>query len=416
MGALGGHIPHLYEDRDITFRKIKEIIKRVGTGRINDAYEKCDGINLFVTWDFDSDQLRIARNKGHIKLGGLNEEAIRLKFSEPLATCFESVHKALTAAFGSLDHQTKASIFGATGGVWFSTEVIDPSVSNTLHYDNRNIIFHKHGPVLFSFDGEPLATNLDRNVELMSANVHRLNDGLQGGDWCIHGPTALTVMPVDESFITKAHKTLDGLTRRASVQPFATVRQYIHKRLVDEFDRYPLVHSTIKDALARNLAGMPNAPTLKQVQKGLDRGVQAQIRNMIEDGKHTMEKVLQPIEQVVHEFGTQVMCNMKSSFIEDGDTEIARLRTEVNRCVNTILNGDDEKGKHLVKMQLAKMGSVDAINTTMEGIVFREGDRTYKLTGTFAPANRICAYVKYKIDPQPKKHQAPSLAQFIFAG
>ena len=412
---IHGHINHLYEDRDITFRKIKDIIIRVGQGRMVETYEKYDGINMFITWDFNLNELRVARNKGHIKEGGLDLYGLELKFGNrpPLMEAFQGAYTALSQALGSLPPQVMSEMFGSTGGVWYSTEVIDPNVPNTIHYDNHNIIFHRHGPRLFDFVGNPLETNLTRNVEVLQANGDALNEALEGSDWRIQTPRTIIVKPVDESFITNACLMLDGICKQSGVGVHESLRTYTFKRLTDDFQRYPLINPILREAVAKNLAGVPGAYSLTKITSGLDRTLKEQINQMTTSGKNTITKLMKPIEEVVHQFGTIVMNGMHSAFIQDPQAEVARLREQVRNCIDEINNGTDEKGKKIVEQNMWKLKHVDTINSSMEGIVFMEGSRLYKLTGAFAPVNQICAYVKYR-EPPKANHQ--SLASFITAG
>ena len=48
MGGVAGHMDHLYDDRDLTFSKMKEIILAASRGEIT-AEEKVDGQNLFLS-------------------------------------------------------------------------------------------------------------------------------------------------------------------------------------------------------------------------------------------------------------------------------------------------------------------------------------------------------------------------------
>lgn len=417
MGGASGHIMHLYEDRDMTFRRLKDIITRVGHAKMNEAYEKCDGINLLVTWDFNSDQLRVARNKGNIKEGGLDRHGLSLKFANrpQLLAAFEGAYDALSEAFGKLPHEAKAGIFGATGGVWFSTEVIDPGAYNTIRYDDRNIVFHRHGPKLFDFDGDPLATNLQRNLEVLKANGAALNEALDtNNDWRIHTPAAITLRPVDESVIVHAVRSIDGIMRHGKVAAHDSIRTYLFRRLADDFQRYPLINSTIREMVVRNLVEMPGAPTMTKITSGLDRTLKEQINQMALSGKGTITKLMKPIEEVVHKFGSHVMSGMHSSFIEDGQAEVERLREHLRKCIDDIRNSDDKNGQQILERNLWKLGSHEAINSSMEGIVFQDANRVYKLTGAFAPANQICAYLKYK--DRDLKNNRQSLASFIAIG
>ena len=61
MGGLAGHMSHIYEDLDLTFEDLKDLLRDIVTSNV-DLYEKIDGQNLFVTYDPDAKQILAARN------------------------------------------------------------------------------------------------------------------------------------------------------------------------------------------------------------------------------------------------------------------------------------------------------------------------------------------------------------------
>ena len=49
MGGVAGHMDHLYDNPDLTFAKMKEIMNAASDGKL-DAEEKVDGQNLFLSY------------------------------------------------------------------------------------------------------------------------------------------------------------------------------------------------------------------------------------------------------------------------------------------------------------------------------------------------------------------------------
>ena len=49
-GGLGGHMPHLYENGNLTFGELKEVFKQASKGQLKGT-EKTDGQNLFLSFD-----------------------------------------------------------------------------------------------------------------------------------------------------------------------------------------------------------------------------------------------------------------------------------------------------------------------------------------------------------------------------
>ena len=54
MGGVAGHMDHLYENRDLTFAKMKEILKAAANAEL-EFEEKVDGQNLFLSYSLKDD-------------------------------------------------------------------------------------------------------------------------------------------------------------------------------------------------------------------------------------------------------------------------------------------------------------------------------------------------------------------------
>ena len=47
MGGVAGHLSHLYDNRDLTFNKMAEILQKAAKGELVGT-EKTDGYNIFL--------------------------------------------------------------------------------------------------------------------------------------------------------------------------------------------------------------------------------------------------------------------------------------------------------------------------------------------------------------------------------
>ena len=62
MGGVAGHMAHLSEDTDLTFNEIISILSKVANAEIDNATEKVDGQNLFLTVDDSGEIKNVADN------------------------------------------------------------------------------------------------------------------------------------------------------------------------------------------------------------------------------------------------------------------------------------------------------------------------------------------------------------------
>ena len=153
MGGVAGHMSHLYDNRELTFQKMKDILEAASEGNL-EAEEKVDGQNLFLSYSLEDREARAARNKGNLKEGGMNKNALSQKFAGrgALADAFNEGFETFEKAVESLSDQEKLAIFGPDANIWFNAEIMDPRSPNVINYDSQVLKIHDAGH--FEFDRE----------------------------------------------------------------------------------------------------------------------------------------------------------------------------------------------------------------------------------------------------------------------
>ena len=125
MGGAYGHMAHPFDDKDLTFGDLKKIITMGLGGQLNredGVTEKLDGQNLMISWR--DGRLIVARNKGHIKNGGVNALSVKgvqskFKGRGKIRDAFVFAVRDLQKAIGSLSKKQQVKIFG-NGNTWLN--------------------------------------------------------------------------------------------------------------------------------------------------------------------------------------------------------------------------------------------------------------------------------------------------------
>ena len=129
MGGVAGHMDHLYDDRDLTFAGMKEVLSVASQGNLS-YEEKVDGQNIFLSYDLSANPPRAvaARNMGNIKQGGMNAAALANKFAGRggLTEAFTGGFNAFEKAVDALSPAQKKQIFGESANIWYNAEVMSP--------------------------------------------------------------------------------------------------------------------------------------------------------------------------------------------------------------------------------------------------------------------------------------------------
>jgi len=407
MGGLAGHMNHLYDDADLTFSKMYEIILAASNGKLT-AEEKVDGQNLFVSYNIKSGTPVAARNLTNIKEGGMDATALATKFAGRggLTEAFVEAFATFERAVDALSPEVKIGIFGKDLDYWYNAEVMSPSNPNVIHYDEKVLKIHDSGHKRRNpdtmrpedFDSTIPLGILDRNLEAMQASAAKSGDS----SFVRSAIVKLRAMS-DDTAANRAINRISSAIKVAGLQPDDTVASYLEARV----RRHPAIAelNLPKDkieALTLRTLGSKEAPNLRLIKKGLD---EEQLEDVVGVASASAKRAIlidaiRPLEEAVHEFAVEMLGAVQSTFVLNPKKEVQRLRDTLSGAVAEITQLADDgvvsgKEMEMMRHQLQKIKDIKEINTTMEGIVFDYEGKVYKLTGSFAPVNQILGILTY---------------------
>ena len=216
MGGAYGHMSHPFDDNNLTFSDLKQIVINGLGGKLDredGVTEKLDGQNLMVCWV--DGKLRAARNKGHLKNRGKTApttSGIKSMFSGRgnIEKAFVGAMKDLERAIGKLSDKQKEKVFG-NGTKWMNLEVMYPATANVIDYDVAEIIFH--GTLEYDESGKPIGQPKD-SARMLAGMIKQVNQNIQK-TFKIGKPIFLQV-PKTQDFGKKKNKFLGRLKKLQS--------------------------------------------------------------------------------------------------------------------------------------------------------------------------------------------------------
>jgi len=396
MGGVAGHMAHLSEDLDLTFNEIVSILSKVASADIKNATEKVDGQNLFLT--VANGEIRTARNNGDVKKGGMTTDAYISKWKgHPAENAFTNGFKAVSAALRKLSPETLEDIF-SNGQRYVNMEIMYPANPNIISYSAPNIVLHG-----LQYFGDNESSESRR---LAKESFYSLVKAVDGGtqnvgeeDWRINGPKIVAFKKLaDGSALEEVTSKIQSFASPVGMS--ATLGDYV-AMVVRKYTEQVDLPSNITEQVLMLMLDPEEAKsrgiTVVKAKKGLPKELQSVVSKLGSktNSRKYIASVLRPLEIAISDFAIEVLRGVKSFFVDQHDEEVQRMRDELQQAIVHLKNlqgtGDEKMGE-LVDKQLAKLGKIENLASSLEGVVFEYppgSDRIYKLTGAFAMANQI---------------------------
>ena len=399
-GGVAGHMNHLYDNPNLTFRKMKEIFQAASNGELKGT-EKTDGQNLQLSYDIQTSSARAARNKGNIKDGGMDAAALAAKFGGrgALETAFTEAFAAFEEAVGRMSIEEREEIFGPNTNIYYNAEVQDPRAANLINYDVPTLTIHRVGHNEYDREtGKATGRDVSKNARKLAAALERVQGEREEGKFRVEMNAVRRLEALsDDTAANLAIARLEKATSDEGISDNQTVGEYMVARVERMIDAKVLLPDLTKKELMKRIFKEEGA-NIRNVLKTVDpsdAGMIAAIRELVADTDKLKQRAIAPIEEIVHDFSVEMLKGLHSAFILDNEAEVARLRGETQRAIQAIEASDSAEAMEILRKQMGKLKDVEGVSTAAEGFVFDYDDVTYKFTGNFAPMNQLLGLFKY---------------------
>lgn len=389
-GGAYGHMSHPFDDMDLTFGDLKNIIKGALTGNLELTREKTDGQALAISWK--NGRLIAARNKGNLANAGANAmgiEDVASKFAGRggLTDAYNFAMKDLSAAIQSLSEAQRKKIFNE-GKCFMNLEVIWPTSVNVIPYGQALLVFHN----TTCYDESGKAISADQSAATKLAGmIKQVNADVQS-KYTIQGPP-VTDLPKNEDLSSKQTKYITQLQKlqfQFQLSDKDGVSEY-HQAWWEDFVNKSKVklQKLEKDALVRRWAFGDKSFRLNTIA---DKEAQkwAMDNDKVNVAKQQKENVRQ-FEEIFLGVGADVLSFMGSVLTANPNAAVANMKQRLKDTAEKVRGSGDLSKIAKLKMELSRLASIGGADKIVpnEGIVFVYKGNTYKLTGTFAPLNQI---------------------------
>ena len=406
-GGAYGHMNHPFDDKNITFSDLKNIIILGLGGKLNredGVTEKLDGQNLMVSWV--DGKLVTARNKGQLKNFGatsMDIKGVASKFAGrgDIRDAFVFAMKDLNKSISSLSDKQKDKIFG-NGKNWMNLEVMYPKSANVIDYDKAQIVFH--GTLEYDESGTAIGQPKD-SARMLAGTIKQVNQDIQK-HYKIGKPQFLTV-PKVQDFGKKKKVYLNRLKKlqnQYKLKDNDTLAKY-HQSYWEEFIfnaskqmKYKIPNHVLVN-LTKRWAFFDKSYKIPTIRKDIDNKKFLDWVLSFDKNDHSkwVKQNMKPFEVLFFDVGAEILKNISGYLAASPEKAVQKIRKDVINAIKTVKSGGDIKKIETLKHQLDKLEKIGGLSSIVpsEGIVFKYKGNTYKFTGAFAPVNQILGLLNF---------------------
>jgi hypothetical protein len=426
-GGAAGHMAHPYEDDSLTFKDVKEMIRRGLVGQLDaeaPVTEKLDGQNIMFT--VKDGQVYFARNKGQVKDKGKNAldvAGIRQMFAGRgnIEKAFTGAAEDLQRAIDALPPEQRSEMF-KEGGKFMNVEIVFPDTKNVIPYDKSVLVFH--GTVDYDKDGNEVGRSID-DGKTLADQITKVN-AQQQKTFGISGPKSIAFSDAEtaenKKLMQKYGTMVNRLEKQYGLNDNDTIEDYKRAWWSREIDNMDVEWTKQeREGLISRWAMGEKKFGVKDIE---DPNKKKFFRTFeVEQLKDAQREVARPLESVFLQVGAQSLRRVTNFLSANNPEMAAQLKKEVLDTIKELRNTDDRNKLAVLQKQVERLENIgiDKVVPT-EGLVFIYNGKPYKFTGAFAPVNQILGTLKFdkgkavEVPEEAPKETGPKKTIAIFTG
>jgi hypothetical protein len=410
-GGAAGHLAHPFEDYDLNFKDIKNMVNAALSGQIEYAQEKLDGQNLMVT--YKDGQVRAARNKGQVKdfaANSLTVKQVEDTFAGrgPIQTAFTEAMKDLETAINRLTPKQKEKFFG-NGSKFVNLEVLFPQTANVIPYGASQLRLHN----ITAYDqaGNVVGTDQESARQLEGAIRQIEAETQKTYDIRITDPLTIQKSAEYKKQRDELISLLSDTMSKYSLKDGDKLGFYFQawwkeylKNTAKQYG-YQIPENTLQQLV--NRWGFGNKEVnIRVIRDAItNEDFKNWVINFDKKDYATQKKIAaKPIETLFLKLGVYTLKNVQNLVALNPNESIRKIKKDLQTAIEQIKaviaspsTQDDGAALDFLKRELGRLkdiGGFKAIVPT-EGLVFKYNGKLYKLTGAFAPINQILGYLRF---------------------
>ncbi len=267
MGALAGHMNHIYDNLNLSFTQLLDIFSQASSGNLK-VTEKVDGQNLFFTYNVQTGQASFARDSNEAAGGGISKELLNKKFEgkrdeKPTQEARDSYQKVVDAFYMgmtaiemalsasaqdvvySLFERPKISseeglTFKNVSTVFINCEIMYSLKRNMIQYDGDFIVFHRFDMRNQDLESLPESELLELDASMrqkfnqLVAEIEKNEQVVSNKAWQVLGPQERQLNNLEDTdFINDVREELQSILEKHGLTLDAKFRDYVEAEFIN---------------------------------------------------------------------------------------------------------------------------------------------------------------------------------------
>ena len=408
--AAAGRIDHPYDDNNLTFGEIKEMIMSLFSGKITDIEEKIDGINILASVDNNGNVI-FARNKTQLLNTPMLADDIKnnSNWNEKTKMSFINGVNTITKVFNNIKNKIEYFNYddkadGVKYRNWISIEIVDHSNMNVIPYVDNFVSFHKKIITVCTkyYPKEDYSKSIfaDPNIETDTYKLEKAikETNLKDDEFKASITPKMIFRNLGNSNMIAGENIneLIDLMDEYGIKDNNTIAEYKYKAYFKYLINNNPIHLTKEEMekLSARWSGLRNVQIndfrIKDMDPTQMKMVIKEIREFEKNNLAALRKrIMMPLDRFFINLGNDALKLFKGGKNEGNESKVTeQIRKAITNAISNIQETGDIKSLEKLEYLLFRLGDTIDVNSS-EGIVFKYHGRFYKLTGTFAVLNQI---------------------------
>lgn len=399
MGAAYGHMPHIYENYDLSFKDLKHIMRGLTKGHFKkyDVVEKIDGQNLMVTWS--DGEIYMVRNKTQLSAPLTPKQFSTFFINLPLVqlTMTQAVMQ-LKKTFKLLEEAgVNLNKYFKGGNAFLNLEVVNKNNYNVIDYGYSFLQFHSFITWMNGkwIENEQKARDFFKNFKYTNYR-HQ--------EYQVVGYRPLENLSHTSREVKNFCQALDRVRRKQEfLKPTSKIKDYLYWCWFDYIFHQILAVGDWKNQrtfqevlklLIQRWAFNNKVKNITEIKKMCNKEQAENVDKFEKEKKYKVvnEQFLEPIKDIIVRFGVGLLENLDGYMTSDWNQTRKQIEDKIDYVMDK--TGSDKEKFAEANKWLDKI-NIFIYSPVTEGIVFKYKGKKYKLTGMFPYINNLLAIERY---------------------